>query len=97
MRSRFSHAKRASVLAVLSLIAACAKGDKPADGAATPAGKTFTIAMIAKSSTNPVFLSGRQGAQAAAAELTKTQGVTVKIDWMTSRNARARCSRSCRS
>ena len=37
-------------------------------GDARPA-KTFTIAMIAKSSTNPVFLSGRQGAEAAAAEL----------------------------
>ena len=59
--------------------AATAKGD-------APAGKTFTIAMIAKSSTNPVFLSGRQGAEAAAAELTKEHGVTVKIDWLTPPN-----------
>jgi hypothetical protein len=35
--------------------------------------------MIAKSSTNPVFLSGRQGAEDAAKELTKSSGVTVKI------------------
>jgi len=49
-------------------------------------GKTFTIAMIAKSSTNPVFLSGRQGADVAAAELSKAHGVTVKIDWLTPPN-----------
>src|SRR5205823_12244245 len=53
----------------------------PASGAAS--GKTFTIAMIAKSSTNPVFLSGRQGAEDAAKELTKSSGVTVHIDWLT--------------
>lgn len=54
------------------------------DKAAKP--KKITIAMIAKSSTNPVFLSGRQGAEAAAAELTKEHGVTVKIDWLTPPN-----------
>ncbi len=32
-------------------------------------GKTFRIAMIAKSSTNPVFLSARTGADSAAKEL----------------------------
>ena len=52
----------------------------------TAGAKTFTIAMIAKSSTNPVFLSGRQGAEDAAAELTKTSGVTIKIDWLTPPN-----------
>ena len=46
-------------------------------------GSTFTIAMIAKSSTNPVFLSGRRGAEAAAAELSKEHGVAVRIDWLT--------------
>ncbi len=71
------------------LLTACSGGansDKAASGASTAAaggGKTFTIAMIAKSSTNPVFLSGRQGAEAAAAELTKQTGVNVKIDWLT--------------
>ncbi len=87
MRTSFSVSRRTAALALLSLVAACAKGDKPADGAAPAAGgKTFTIAMIAKSSTNPVFLSGRKGAEAAAAELTKTHGVTVKIDWLTPPN-----------
>jgi ribose transport system substrate-binding protein len=51
---------------------------------ASPAGKkVFTIAMIAKSSTNPVFLSGRVGAEAAAKELSQQHGVDVRIDWLT--------------
>ena len=62
------------VVAAVSALA-CGKG--------TGAKKTFRIALIAKSSTNPVFLSARTGAEAAAADLTKTTGVTVTIDWMT--------------
>jgi ribose transport system substrate-binding protein len=41
------------------------------------------IAMIAKSSTNPVFLSARTGAEAAAKELTAQYNVPVEIVWMT--------------
>lgn len=47
------------------------------------AGRTFRIAMIAKSSTNPVFLSARTGAEQAAVEAPKKYGVNVKIDWLT--------------
>lgn len=68
---------------------ACAKGDQAAGdsvGGAGGSGKTFTIAMIAKSSTNPVFLSGRKGAEVAAEELSKEHGITVKIDWLTPPN-----------
>lgn len=39
--------------------------------------------MIAKSSTNPVFLAARAGAEAAAADLSKTTGTTITIDWLT--------------
>jgi ribose transport system substrate-binding protein len=39
--------------------------------------------MIAKSSTNPVFLSARTGAEAAAKELTQKHGVPVEIVWLT--------------
>ncbi len=46
-------------------------------------GKTFRIALIAKSSTNPVFLSARTGADSAAKELSKQYGVNVVIDWLT--------------
>lgn len=75
---------------VLLGLAACGgakeAGNDSAGAATAGSGKTFTIAMIAKSSTNPVFLSGRQGAEAAAAELSKTHNMTVKIDWLTPPN-----------
>src|SRR2546430_15193381 len=48
--------------------------------------KSFTVAMIAKSSTNPVFLSGRKGAEDAADSISKATGVSVKIDWLTPPN-----------
>jgi ribose transport system substrate-binding protein len=78
MKSRF--------LAALGLTAmvACSSKDKPADSA--KAGGAFHIAMIAKSSTNPVFLSGRKGAEDAAAEITKATGNTVTVDWLTPPN-----------
>ena len=89
MRSLVLSRRAAFALITSATLFACAKGDKPAEDA-TPAaaagGKTFTIAMIAKSSTNPVFLSGRKGAEAAAAELSKEHNMTVKIDWLTPPN-----------
>jgi ribose transport system substrate-binding protein len=45
--------------------------------------KTVKIAMIAKSSTNPVFLSARTGAEAAAKELSAKYDINVVIDWRT--------------
>lgn len=44
---------------------------------------SLKIAMIAKSSSNPVFLSARAGAEAAAADLTAKTGVKITIDWRT--------------
>ena len=66
-------------------LAACTSEASKSDSAAGD-GKTFTIAMIAKSSTNPVFLSGRKGAEDAADSITKATGVKVKIDWLTPPN-----------
>jgi ribose transport system substrate-binding protein len=43
----------------------------------------LTIAVIGKSSTNPVFLSARTGAEAAAAELSKKYGVPIEVAWLT--------------
>ena len=45
--------------------------------------KTIKIALIAKSSTNPVFLSARTGAEVAAKELSAKHGVEIVIDWRT--------------
>lgn len=84
-------------------IVACGRGSDGGSGAAQAGagaseggkGSVFTIAMIAKSSTNPVFLSARTGAEAAAAELSKEHGVDVKINWLTppSENAELQAQR----
>src|ERR1039458_7434525 len=76
---------RLTLVMVTLALAACSKG---ADQKAAPTGggKTFRIGMIAKSSTNPVFLSARTGAEAAAAELSKSMGGDIKIDWLTPPN-----------
>lgn len=60
------------------------KGEKAAAGKA--AGKSITIALIAKSSTNPVFLSAKTGAEAAAKDLSKKHGIDIKINWLTPPN-----------
>jgi ribose transport system substrate-binding protein len=68
----------AGILA-LSVLASCGKKAER-----TPAkGQTIRIAMIAKSSTNPVFLSARTGAEAAARDLSKKHGIRIEIDWRT--------------
>lgn len=77
--------KLSATIAAAALLAACGgtKDNSGAAGGAKPAGKAFVITMIAKSSTNPVFLSARTGAETAAAELSKQLGIDVKIDWRT--------------
>jgi ribose transport system substrate-binding protein len=73
--------------ALLPLLSACGSQSQPSTSAsATPAAapsKGLKIAMIAKSSTNPVFLSARTGAEAAAKELTAKHSVPVEIVWLT--------------
>jgi ribose transport system substrate-binding protein len=83
-----------SVLASLPFVALLAAGCKqpapPAPAAppatpavAAPASKPIKIAMIAKSSTNPVFLSARRGAETAARDLTAKVGAPIEIVWLT--------------
>jgi ribose transport system substrate-binding protein len=75
-----------SLAIALTVVALACAGDKArtAGGGAPGTGsKAFTITMIAKSSTNPVFLSARTGAETAAAELSKQLGVAINIDWRT--------------
>jgi ribose transport system substrate-binding protein len=55
-----------------------------ANAAATAPGKDkITIAMIAKSSNNPVFLASRTGAEAAAKELSEKYHIQVNVVWLT--------------
>ena len=60
-----------------------ATGDSAKAGAGGAAGKAIKIAMIAKSSDNPVFLAARTGAEAAAKELSAKSGTTVEVEWLT--------------
>src|SRR5688572_7492912 len=65
---------------------ACTTAEAPATnpgGAAAGTPKALKIAMIAKSSTNPVFLSARTGAEAAAKTLSEKHKVPIEIAWLT--------------
>ena len=78
---------RMKPLALALVVSACG-GDQPAgdtqqQGVPAAADKNVVIAMIAKSSTNPVFLAARTGAEAAAKELSQQHGINVEVRWLT--------------
>jgi ribose transport system substrate-binding protein len=83
--------KRFGVVAIglAVMLSACGKGNgttatqQPASAPAAQSKGAMKIAVIAKSSTNPVFLSARTGAEAAAKELTQKTGVPIEIAWLT--------------
>jgi len=78
--------RRVFVAALCTLpLAACGKSEPGTPAAGTPAGagRGLKIAMIAKASTNPVFLSARTGAEAAAKELSAKHNVPIEIAWLT--------------
>ena len=60
-----------------------ATGDSAGADGRAGAGKGIKIAMIAKSSDNPVFLAARTGAEAAAKDLSAKSGTTVTVEWLT--------------
>jgi ribose transport system substrate-binding protein len=68
---------------VLAAAAACGGGGSQTPPAGQTAVRPLKIAMIAKASTNPVFLSARTGAEAAAKELTAKHNVPIEIAWLT--------------
>jgi ribose transport system substrate-binding protein len=71
--------------ALCGATAACGGGeraDAPAAGAGARDGR-ISIALIAKSSNNPVFLAARTGAEAAARDLSAQHGIQVEVVWMT--------------
>ena len=74
-----------SVILMAGWLGGCG-GEQPGATATTasPApAPGLTIAMIAKSTTNPIFVSARKGADAAARELAEKHGVPIQIVWMT--------------
>lgn len=81
-------ARRSAALAACLVLAACAKGEKADAGATSKAqaaapSNHLQIALIAKSSNNPVFLASRTGAEAAAKELGQKYGMHIEVLWMT--------------
>jgi ribose transport system substrate-binding protein len=86
--------RRGWMLAALGIAMAACGGNKEAGkagstGASTgtavsaPGKDKITIAVIAKSSTNPVFLAARTGAEAAAKELSAKNNISVNVVWLT--------------
>lgn len=81
--------RRFALTAVAALcagaFAACKKQTAPAAGnAPAPTGQAhYEIAVIAKSSTNPVFLAARTGAEAAAKKLSADHKITIDVVWLT--------------
>jgi ribose transport system substrate-binding protein len=83
-------AVRTTLVLAAALAAGCKQPAPPAPtpapmspAPAQPAGKPIKIAMIAKSSTNPVFLSARRGAETAARDLTAKVGGPIEVVWLT--------------
>ena len=80
---------RVSDALIVMLMAGClggCRGEQPGAPATTAAPvrpRGLTIAMIAKSTQNPIFVSARKGAEAAAKELAEKHGVPIQIVWMT--------------
>jgi ribose transport system substrate-binding protein len=70
------------LLAALAVASGCG-GSQPARSGEATATRGLKIAVIAKSSTNPVFLSARTGAEAAARELSATHNIPIEIAWLT--------------
>ena len=81
---RLINSRCIAAVALLTIVTACGGGpDKGAGGGAAKQDDRITIAVIAKSSSNPVFLAARTGAEAAAKNLTDSAGVPVEILWLT--------------
>jgi len=86
MSSKPMNRMKKTILATLPLVVLLAgcnrESGAPAQAPATRA-PGLKIAMIAKASTNPVFLSARTGADAAAREMSQKHGIPVEVEWMT--------------
>ena len=86
MTSSFARPTIATAILLASLAASGCGGREssaPPAGAPPATGRGLKIAVIAKSSTNPVFLSARTGAEAAAKELSQKHNVPIEIAWLT--------------
>jgi ribose transport system substrate-binding protein len=80
---------RVSTTLIATLIAGWLSGcggeqqGAPASTAAPLRPSGLKIVMIAKNTTNPIFVSARKGAEDAARELAEKHGTRIEIVWMT--------------
>jgi ribose transport system substrate-binding protein len=81
VRNRLPAALAIAVLACGGARESASTGESAAAPRADSGG--LVIAMIAKSSTNPVFLAARTGAEAAAKELSQSTGIRIEVRWLT--------------
>jgi ribose transport system substrate-binding protein len=84
LQTKLRHAALIAATAVVAIGTAACGGPREQVATSTasrPQG--LKIAMIAKSSTNPVFLSARTGAEAAAKELSAKHSIPIEIVWLT--------------
>jgi ribose transport system substrate-binding protein len=72
-----------SCLLASGLLAGCGGPTEETGRGPSEKPTAIRIGMIAKSSTNPVFLSAKTGAEAAARDLSKKHGIQIEIDWRT--------------
>lgn len=71
-----------ALLAATSLAgSACAESTETL--APPAAKKSYTIGLVAKSISNPVFIAAKTGAEDAAKEIGTKMGVTINIEWRT--------------
>jgi ribose transport system substrate-binding protein len=86
MTNRIARSAAVMALSGAGILMACSGGakDQPATNAAakTDSGK-ITIAVIGKSSSNPVFLAARTGAEQAAKDISAKQHLNVVVNWLT--------------
>jgi ribose transport system substrate-binding protein len=77
---------------VAMIAAGCSSGGSSSDNAAPQTGGTTTqapqkkdikITMMGKSNNNPVFQSAKVGAEKAAEDIGKKDGIKITIDWQT--------------
>jgi ribose transport system substrate-binding protein len=80
--TRHLHLVAAVLVGALGL-AGCGGNQGQSAPPATAKPQGLKIALIAKSSTNPVFLSARTGAEAAAKEQSQKHGIPIEIVWLT--------------
>ena len=84
MTTRFGTVRFLAAALAMAFASACGGGGvQQSSTSQSAATRPLKIAMIAKASTNPVFLSARTGAEAAAKELSAQHNVPIEIAWLT--------------